>query len=89
MNQVIQELSEAMTAFLDEQDGAVVSASRVVNPLLNLWSLAHEIDPQVAEPIEELLTALRGRTLTTRDELADALAKVRERLGDELVLASV
>lgn len=89
MNQEIQELTDAMAAFLDEHGGTVVSASRVVNPLLNLWSLAHAVDPIVAAPIEELLTALRGRTLTTPDELTAAVAKVRDLLGDESVLAPV
>lgn len=60
--------------------GSVNSVSRVINPLLAVWSEAHEIDPELAEPLEPLLTAFAHRVLTTDTELGSAIDEVRLRL---------
>jgi hypothetical protein len=76
---------EQLTIELDELQkkfaGNVHSVSRVINPLLSAWSLAHEIDPEVARPLEALLTSLSHRVLTTEGELASAIDEVRLRLA--------
>lgn len=76
MDQSIRLLEQRIDDFLASLD-QVISASRVLDPLLEVWGLATEIDPSVAVPVERLLTALVGRELTTREELAGALDEVR------------
>jgi hypothetical protein len=83
---------EQLTTALDELSarfaGNVSSVSRVINPLLEVWSQAHEIDPQLAEPLESLLSALAHRVLTTKDELGSAIDQVRLRLAEREAMAS-
>ena len=76
MNESIRRLEEKIDEFLDSRD-PVISASRVIDPLLEIWGLATEVDPSVAVPVERLLTALVGRELTTLDELTSAMDEVR------------
>ena len=70
-------LEQGIEAFLEGLGDSAISASRVIDPLLEIWGLASEIDRSVAEPVESLLTALIGRELTTRDELVKAMDEVR------------
>lgn len=70
------ELRRAMASLLDKYQDAAISASRPVNELLSIWALASGIDRSAAVPVEELLTALSGRQLTTQRELRDALDRV-------------
>ena len=76
MNESIRRLEQKIDEFLDSRD-PVISASRVIDPLLEIWGLATEVDPSVAVPVERLLTALVGRELTTLDELTSAMDEVR------------
>ena len=76
MNESIRRLEQKIDEFLDSRD-PVISASRVIDPLLEIWGLATEVDPSVAVPVERLLTALVGRELTTLDELTGAMDEVR------------
>ena len=76
MNESIRRLEEKIDEFLDSRD-PIISASRVIDPLLEIWGLATEVDPSVAVPVERLLTALVGRELTTLDELTSAMDEVR------------
>ena len=76
MNESIRRLEEKIDEFLDSRD-PIISASRVIDPLLEIWGLATEVDPSVAVPVERLLTALVGRELTTLDELTGAMDEVR------------
>ncbi len=71
------ELDRAIDRLVAETGQGVLSVSRVVNPLLQLWSVARDLDPAVAQPIENLLTALVGRSLTTSGEIAATMAEVR------------
>lgn len=83
---------EELTAALDDLSskfaGNVSSVSRVINPLLNVWSLAHEIDPEVARPLEGLLSALAHRVLTTQTELGTAIDAVRLALATRQAVSS-
>jgi len=76
VNESIRRLEEKIDEFLDSRD-PIISASRVIDPLLEIWGLATEVDPSVAVPVERLLTALVGRELTTLDELTGAMDEVR------------
>jgi hypothetical protein len=75
-DQSIRLLDQEVDDFLKERD-PVISASRVIDPLLEIWGLASEVDASVAVPVERLLTALVGRELTTLDELTGAMDEVR------------
>jgi hypothetical protein len=56
-----------------------VSTSRLLNPLLDLWSLASELGPQVAAPVEELLTVYAGpRDLASPAELKELVDRLRQ-----------
>ncbi|HVB00656.1 MAG TPA: hypothetical protein VNE42_05285, partial [Acidimicrobiales bacterium] len=55
----------------------VNSASRVINPLLNIWSIANEIDPSIALPVQNLLSILPHRALINADELNGVFAQMR------------
>jgi len=85
MTDDVQALEQAIESFLDDinsQDSRVISASRVINPLLAIWGHAHDIDSAVAVPVEQLLTVLTGRKLTTPSELARTMGEVRVALAD-------
>jgi hypothetical protein len=76
VEQSIRLLDQRMDDFLSSRD-PVVSASRVIDPLLEIWGLASEVDASIAVPVERLLTTLVGRELTTLDELTGAMDEVR------------
>jgi len=76
VDQSIRLLDQRIDDFLSARD-PVISASRVIDPLLEIWGLASEIDASIAVPVERLLTALVGRELTTLDELTRAMDEVR------------
>jgi hypothetical protein len=63
--------------------------SRVVNPLLQVWSVARDVDAVVAQPVEHLLTVLVGRSITTSDELNQTMTEVRAMLAEATPLATV
>ncbi|HUZ43278.1 MAG TPA: hypothetical protein VMU63_02670 [Acidimicrobiales bacterium] len=55
-----------------------VSTSRLLNPLLDIWSIATELGPQVAAPVEELLTVYAGpRDLASPAELEELVERLR------------
>jgi hypothetical protein len=83
------ELEQAITTFLEQMGNGVVSVSRVVNPLLQVWSVARDVDAVVAVPVENLLTVLVGRSITTSDELAETMTEVRAILAESSPLATV
>ncbi len=83
------ELEQAIQEFLAGVGNGTVSVSRVVNPLLQVWSVARDVDAVVAVPVENLLTVLVGRALTTSDELGETMAEVRAALAEAAPLASV
>ena len=59
-----------LDAFLAAHDESVISTSRIINPLLDLWDFVHNESPDAARPIERLLTVLVGRLHTSSAELA-------------------
>lgn len=78
------------TALFDAADDLVaayegetyISTSRLINPLLELWEKAVAVDPEVARPVEHLLSAYNSaRSMATPDELADLARTLRERAG--------
>lgn len=60
----------------------VVAARHLIDPVLQLWELADDIDPAVAAPIEALLVHLTGRHRTTTDEVRAALAEAGAALAN-------
>jgi len=58
----------------------VLSASRTIDPLLELWSLAVAVDRAAARPIERLLSTLVARSVTTSDELCACVDQVEAAL---------
>jgi len=83
------ELEQTIQAFLAGVGSGTVSVSRVVNPLLQVWSVARDVDAVVAVPVENLLTVLVGRALTTSVELGETMAEVRAVLAETSQLAGV
>ena len=76
---------EAAVAFLDRAIAAldpylregIIPSRQVIDPLLDVWSAARSVDPDVARPVEELLTVLISRTTTTPAELVGTLDHVQ------------
>jgi hypothetical protein len=64
----------ALGPYLRERN---IPSGQVINPLLDVWTLARRVNPGVARPVEELLTALISRTTTTSAELVTALDEVQ------------
>lgn len=56
-----------------------ISTSRLLNPLLDIWSLAVELGPTVSAPVEELLTVYAGpRDLASPSELEELVDRLRK-----------
>ena len=69
-------LRQALDSLRASHAAGVYSASRMINPLLDVWSLAAAVDQAVARPIERLLTALVVRSVVTSAELRTAIDEV-------------
>lgn len=76
MTETVEQLRFAVGAFLAELKDDTVSANRIINPLLNLWQLATEVDSAAAAPLEELLSVISQRNLIARSELSNVLDRV-------------
>lgn len=63
-----------------------VSAAVLVNPLLLVWDAAQAVHPDVAGPVEELLTTLLHRTITPSVDVRRTIEEIRARALQELVL---
>jgi methylthioribose-1-phosphate isomerase len=77
------ELVAAIDEFLASQGEDVMSANRVINPLLHLWQLANDHSREAAIPLEQLLTALNSRKLVTAEELRQVLEQVLAEVSQE------
>lgn len=73
----------ALTPYLREE---FIYAAALVNPLLLVWGAAEEVEPDVASPVESLLTDLLHRTTVGADEVFAAIEEVRARAVQVLVL---
>ena len=84
-----EERDRLMTAaqeLRDSFEGQASSASRLVNPLLDLWALAIEVGPEAAEPVEKLLTVYAGpRELASSSELDELVDELRRATEHALV----
>jgi hypothetical protein len=81
-------IDEAIAALEPYMRENFIPAGQVINPLIDVWSVAHNIHPSVARPVEELLTALVSRSTTTASEVATTLDNVRIAALQASVLAS-
>jgi hypothetical protein len=77
MAEEIERLEREIAELLALHGEGVNSASRVINPLLNIWSTANDIDPSIALPVQNLLSVLPHRALITTDELNGVFAQMR------------
>ena len=77
MADAIERLEREIENLLAMHGEGVNSASRVINPLLSIWSVANEIDPSIALPVQNLLAVLPHRALITADELNGVFAQMR------------
>jgi len=77
MAEEIERLEREIAQLLATHGEGVNSASRVINPLLTIWSIANQIDPSVSLPVQNLLSILPHRALITADELNGAFAEMR------------
>jgi hypothetical protein len=81
-------IDEAIAAFEPYMRESLIPAGQLINPLLDVWSVARSIHPSVARPVEELLTSLVSRSATTPGELVATLDNVRIAALQVSVLAS-
>ncbi len=87
--ETVQKLEDAIATFVASQGDGAISASRPVNSLLEIWAIAAEVHPSVAEPVELLLTALVSRELTTSAELEATMDAVHMAVSDLEMSAGV
>lgn len=75
-----QRMLEAAEELRSEHASDVaISTSRLLNPLLDIWSLAAELGPAVSAPVEELLTVYAGpRDLASPSELDELIERLRK-----------
>jgi len=69
-------LDQAIASFRRTFTDEVISRSRVVNPLLDIWKSANAVDPSVARPLEHLLSVLPLRQAVSATELNAILDEV-------------
>jgi hypothetical protein len=69
-------LQAAVDGFRASHSDTLYSAHRLVNPLLDLWSVAAAVDHATAAPIEALLQVLVMRSTTTAAELSGCMDEV-------------
>ena len=74
--QVIAAVESLAASFRNE---AYVSTTKVINPLLVLWS--DGLDRDVRRRLEEFISSCLNRTLTTGEQLADFAASLRSALA--------
>ena len=74
-------LRQALLEFRASHSAATVSAHHMINPLIDLWSVATAVDQTAGAPIEALLTALIHRSIMTARELSAALDQVEMALA--------
>lgn len=72
----VLEAIEVLEAWLADAP-AVVPTRQVIEPVLDLWEHADDLDPAMAAPLEALLAHLAGRHHTTTDEVRAALRQAR------------
>ena len=72
----VTRLQQAVETFRAAHRDATMSAHQLINPLLDLWSLASAVDHTAAAPIAALLTALVDRSLTTPAELGGCMDEI-------------
>ena len=76
------ELAGALRDFRSAHDGGSFSAQRMIDPLLDLWTVAVSVDRRTARPIEVLLKALVDRAMIRALELCACLDEVQSALDD-------
>jgi hypothetical protein len=81
-------LEEAFAALEPYERAAIIPSAQVINPLLDVWSVAQSIHSSVALPVEDLLTTLVSRSATTRQELLATFDEVRMAAVEANVLAN-
>jgi anti-anti-sigma factor len=71
-----RELRQSLNTLRGSCQGGVLSSKRVIDPLLDLWSLASSVDRTAARPIEPLLAATVERSVISSDELMACIDRV-------------
>lgn len=84
----IARVDEAVAALEPYMHENVIPTGYVINPLLDVWSAASSLGPDVTRPIEELLRALVSRNTTNPRELVAALDELRIETLQASVLAN-
>lgn len=82
----VNRLDEAVTALTPYLRDSFIYSAVLVNPLLVVWGAAQAVEPEVASPVEHLLTDLLHRTTVASEEIFSAIADVRARALQVLVL---
>ena len=76
-DQRLAELDDAIAVLQPHLRETLISTRRIINPLLDVWDVAHSIDPEVSSLVEQLLSTTITRNLITPSELASTLDRIR------------
>ncbi len=77
--------NDEVTSSLEELraslDGQIVASRPVLDRLLDVWALVHQVEPLAAKPAESLISSLVTRDLVTAEEVNDTCDEIEAALG--------
>jgi hypothetical protein len=64
----------------EPRDSQIMPAGPVMDRLLDLWSMVHQVGPEAARPVETVLSSLVGRDLVSYREVTEMCERVETAL---------
>jgi hypothetical protein len=61
--------------------GQIVASQPVLDRLLDVWALVHQVEPLAARPAESLISSLVARDLVSAKEVSDTCDEIEAALG--------
>ena len=81
---ILESSSNAVTSSLAELRASIgqqiVPSGPILDRLLDVWALVHEVDRQAARPVESLLSSLVARDLVSAKEVTDTCDEIEAAL---------
>jgi hypothetical protein len=79
--QSITEVVSSLAGLRAMLNSQVLPAGRVMNRVIDVWAVAHQVGPEVARPAESLLTSLVGRDLVSAGEVIETCEQIEATLA--------
>lgn len=75
------EVTSSLAELRASLGGQVVAAGPVLDRLLDVWALVHQVEPLAARPAEFLISSLVTRDLVSAKEVTDTCDEIEAALG--------